>query len=190
MSGLGAPGAQDAAHNTSSSSSAGLPPHPPHLEDTGASAEPRAQDAPPSASPGRVARTWVRVARAFVLIFPVYALGYFEFSVSWLLIGLAIFFFWRRNSGCKSSRLSRALAFLQQQQQQMEQEEEEERKSGAARALDATELPSWVSLHSALIYSLVCVSSESVTTTSTITIFCSDFRHPCFRSRRHSKFCF
>lgn len=143
MSGLGAPGAQDAAQD--SNSTAALHPHPPHPENTGVPAEPSAQDAPPSSSPGRVARTWVRVARAFVLIFPVYALGYFEFSVSWLLIGLAIFFFWRRNSGCKSSRLSRALAFLQQQQQQMEQEEEEERRSRAARALDATELPSWVS---------------------------------------------
>lgn len=86
----------------------------------------------------------MRFAKAFVLIFPVYALGYFEFSVSWLLIGLAIFFFWRRNACGKSSRLSRALACLQQQEMEMEMKEEEEKRSRAARALDTTELPSWV----------------------------------------------
>uniref|UniRef100_A0A8C5BNX5 Extended synaptotagmin-like protein 2b n=1 Tax=Gadus morhua TaxID=8049 RepID=A0A8C5BNX5_GADMO len=48
----------------------------------------------------------------FVVIFPIYALGYFEFSLSWLLIGLVLFFCWRRNAGGKSSRLNRALAFL------------------------------------------------------------------------------
>ncbi|MCI4377017.1 hypothetical protein PGIGA_G00198570 [Pangasianodon gigas] len=159
MSGTGAPGAQDAAQKSSSTAAPPLPPpHHPHPHPPGETRmppEPSAQDAPTSSctsssssssSAGRVARTWVRFAKAFVLIFPVYALGYFEFSVSWLLIGLAIFFFWRRNSGCKSSRLSRALAFLQQQQQEMEMEmkEEEEKKSSAARALDTPELPSWV----------------------------------------------
>ncbi|XP_034159685.2 extended synaptotagmin-2 isoform X2 [Pangasianodon hypophthalmus] len=159
MSGTGAPGAQDAAQKSSSTAAPPLPPphhpHPHHPGETRMPPEPSAQDAPTSSctsssssssSAGRVARTWVRFAKAFVLIFPVYALGYFEFSVSWLLIGLAIFFFWRRNSGCKSSRLSRALAFLQQQQQEMEMEmkEEEEKKSSDARALDTPELPSWV----------------------------------------------
>ncbi|XP_060771590.1 extended synaptotagmin-2 [Neoarius graeffei] len=142
MSGNGAPGVQDAAQKISSTA-------PPHHRDTRIAREQNAQDAPTSSSSsssstGRVARTWMRFARAFVLIFPVYALGYCGFSVSWLLIGLALFFFWRRNSGCKSSRLNRALAFLQQQQQQMEMEEEEEKRSRAARALDTTELPSWV----------------------------------------------
>ncbi|GAA6072093.1 extended synaptotagmin-2 isoform X1 [Tachysurus ichikawai] len=152
MSGNGAPGAQDAAQN---SSSADPPLHPPHHPgQTRIPTAPSSQDALTSCSSssslsspsaGRVARTWVRFAKAFVLIFPVYALGYFECSVSWLLIGLAIFFFWRRNSGCKSSRLSRALAFLQQQQREIEEEEDE--KSGAARALETTELPSWVRDH-------------------------------------------
>ncbi|KAG7330610.1 hypothetical protein KOW79_006832 [Hemibagrus wyckioides] len=149
MSGTGAPGARDAAQESSSSADHPLPPpHPTRIPP-----EPSSQDSPTScssssssssfssSSAGRVARTWVRFAKAFVLIFPVYALGYFECSVSWLLIGLAIFFFWRRNAGCKSSRLSRALAFLQQQQREMEEDDQEEKR---ARALDTTELPSWV----------------------------------------------
>ncbi|XP_053537669.1 extended synaptotagmin-2 isoform X3 [Ictalurus punctatus] len=156
MSRNGAPGAQDAAQKSSSTAAPPLPPphHPDpqahHPGETRIPPEPSAQDAPTSSSPsssssaGRVARTWVRFAKAFVLIFPVYALGYFEFSVSWLLIGLAIFFFWRRNACGKSSRLSRALACLQQQEMEMEMKEEEEKRSRAARALDTTELPSWV----------------------------------------------
>lgn len=156
MSRNGAPGAQDAAQKSSSTAGPPLPPphHPDpqahHPGETRIPPEPSAQDAPTSSSPsssssaGRVARTWVRFAKAFVLIFPVYALGYFEFSVSWLLIGLAIFFFWRRNACGKSSRLSRALACLQQQEMEMEMKEEEEKRSRAARALDTTELPSWV----------------------------------------------
>ncbi|TUF20353.1 Extended synaptotagmin-2 [Bagarius yarrelli] len=149
MSGNAAAGAQDEAQNNSSSSTAADPP--PHQ--TPITPNPSSRDAPTSStssssssssfsssSAGRVARTWVRFAKAFVLVFPVYALGYLEFSVSWLLIGLAVVFFWRRNASCKSSRLSRALAFLHQQHRHME---EEERSSGAARALETTELPSW-----------------------------------------------
>lgn len=150
MSGTGAPGARDAAQESSSSTDHPLPPpHPTRIP-----TESTWQDAPTScssssssfssSSAGRVARTWVRFAKAFVLIFPVYALGYFECSVSWLLIGLAIFFFWRRNAGCKSSRLNRALAFLQQQQREMEEDEQEEKR---ARSLDTAELPSWVRHH-------------------------------------------
>uniref|UniRef100_A0A3Q2PN06 Extended synaptotagmin 2 n=1 Tax=Fundulus heteroclitus TaxID=8078 RepID=A0A3Q2PN06_FUNHE len=69
----------------------------------------------------------------FVIIFPIYALGYFEFSFSWLLIGLFIFFCWRRNAGEKLSRLSRALAFFDQ---------EEERS--AQQRLTTSDLPPWV----------------------------------------------
>uniref|UniRef100_A0A8C5AEB2 Extended synaptotagmin-like protein 2b n=1 Tax=Gadus morhua TaxID=8049 RepID=A0A8C5AEB2_GADMO len=66
----------------------------------------------PTSSAGELTRTWVQFAKTFVVIFPIYALGYFEFSLSWLLIGLVLFFCWRRNAGGKSSRLNRALAFL------------------------------------------------------------------------------
>ncbi|CAN9506356.1 unnamed protein product [Ophioblennius macclurei] len=86
-----------------------------------------------STSTGELTQTWAHVAKTFVLIFPIYALGYFEFSFSWLLIGLVIFFWWRRNTVGKHSRLSRALAFF---------EEEEERS--AALGLTTSDLPPWV----------------------------------------------
>ncbi|KAL2085590.1 hypothetical protein ACEWY4_018910 [Coilia grayii] len=77
-------------------------------------------------------RTWRQFAKTFMLIFPIYVLGYFEFSFSWLLIGLAVLFFWRRNSGNKNSRLSRALAFFDQEERSFKQ------------SLASSELPSWV----------------------------------------------
>ncbi|XP_072307060.1 extended synaptotagmin-2-A isoform X2 [Eucyclogobius newberryi] len=75
--------------------------------------------------------TWVHFVKTFVLIFPIYALGYFEFSFSWLLIGLVIFFWWRRNIGGKYNRLHRALSFF----------EHEER---GVKSLTTSDLPSWV----------------------------------------------
>ncbi|XP_069552403.1 extended synaptotagmin-2 isoform X2 [Brachyistius frenatus] len=86
----------------------------------------------PVSSTGELTQTWVQFAKTFVLIFPVYALGYFEFSFSWLLIGLVIFFWWRRNAGGKHSRLSRALAFFEQ-----------EERSGK-QGLTTSDLPPWV----------------------------------------------
>uniref|UniRef100_A0A8D0D116 Extended synaptotagmin 2 n=1 Tax=Sander lucioperca TaxID=283035 RepID=A0A8D0D116_SANLU len=77
-------------------------------------------------------QTWVHVAKTFVLIFPIYALGYFEFSFSWLLIGLVIFFWWRRITGGKNSRLSRALAFFEQEERSIKQ------------GLTTSDLPPWV----------------------------------------------
>ncbi|XP_041823468.1 extended synaptotagmin-2 isoform X2 [Melanotaenia boesemani] len=87
------------------------------------------EDAPVS-STSELTQTWVHFAKTFVLIFPIYVLGYFEFSFSWLLIGLVIFFWWRRNSGGKLNRLSRALAFFDQ----------EERSA----SLTTSDLPQWV----------------------------------------------
>ncbi|CAL8292272.1 unnamed protein product [Lota lota] len=66
----------------------------------------------PLSSASEHTQTWVQFAKTFVVIFPIYALGYFEFSFSWLLIGIVLFFCWRRNAGGKSGRLNRALAFL------------------------------------------------------------------------------
>lgn len=77
-------------------------------------------------------RTWLQFAKTFVIIFPVYVLGYFEFSFSWLLIALTIFFFWKRNTRCKNTRLNRALSFFEQE-------------DTVKQDLEATELPSWVS---------------------------------------------
>uniref|UniRef100_A0A4W6FJ54 Extended synaptotagmin 2 n=1 Tax=Lates calcarifer TaxID=8187 RepID=A0A4W6FJ54_LATCA len=83
-------------------------------------------------STSELTQTWVHFAKTFVLIFPIYALGYFEFSFSWLLIGLVIFFWWRRNTGGKHSRLSRALAFFEQEERSVKQ------------SLTTSDLPPWV----------------------------------------------
>lgn len=83
-------------------------------------------------STSELTQTWVHFAKTFVLIFPIYALGYFEFSFSWLLIGLVVFFWWRRNAGGKHSRLSQALAFF----------DYEERS--ATQGLKTSDLPPWV----------------------------------------------
>lgn len=85
----------------------------------------------PVSSTSELTQTWVHLAKTFVLIFPIYALGYFEFSFSWLLIGLVIFFWWRRNTGGKHSRLSRALAFFEQEER-------------GVKSLTTSDLPPWV----------------------------------------------
>lgn len=86
----------------------------------------------PVSSTSELTQTWVHVAKTFILIFPIYALGYFEFSFSWLLIGLVIFFWWRRNTGGKHSRLSRAIAFFEQEERSIKQR------------LTTSDLPPWV----------------------------------------------
>lgn len=86
----------------------------------------------PMSSTSELTQTWVHLAKTFVLIFPIYALGYFEFSFSWLLIGLVLFFWWKRNTGGKHSRLSRAFAFFEQEE------------SSATHCLTTSDLPPWV----------------------------------------------
>ncbi|XP_048693593.1 extended synaptotagmin-2 isoform X3 [Caretta caretta] len=71
-------------------------------------------------------------ARSFALIFPVYVLGYLGLSFSWILIALLGLFWLRRHRGGKSSRLGRALAFLQ----------DEERV--VRLSVSSAELPAWV----------------------------------------------
>lgn len=83
------------------------------------------------ASATELTHTWVHFVKTFVLIFPIYALGYFEFSFSWLLIGLVIFFWWRRNSGGKHNRIHRALSFFEQEER-------------GVKSLTTSDLPSWV----------------------------------------------
>lgn len=91
-----------------------------------------AQDDAPVSSASELTQSWVHLVKTFVLIFPIYALGYFEFSFSWLLIGLVIFFWWRRNTGGKHSRLSRAFAFFEQEER------------GVTQSLSTSDLPPWV----------------------------------------------
>uniref|UniRef100_A0A8C7KJE3 Extended synaptotagmin 2 n=1 Tax=Oncorhynchus kisutch TaxID=8019 RepID=A0A8C7KJE3_ONCKI len=86
----------------------------------------------PQSSVTDATRMWMKFAKTFIVIFPIYVLGYFEFSFSWVLIGLAIFFWWRRNQGHKNNRLTRALAFLEHEEKTVKQH------------LSTSELPPWV----------------------------------------------
>ncbi|KAM4551307.1 extended synaptotagmin-2 isoform 4-T4 [Odontesthes bonariensis] len=79
-----------------------------------------------------VTQMWIKFAKTFAIIFPIYVLGYFEFSFSWVLIGLAMLFYWRKNHGTKDYRINRALAFL------------EHDEKAAKQTLPTTELPPWV----------------------------------------------
>ncbi|KAL4635296.1 extended synaptotagmin-2-like, partial [Arapaima gigas] len=91
-----------------------------------------ATSAEPESVMSDVTRTWTRFARTFALIFPVYAIGWMGFSFSWILIGAAALFWWRKTRREKTSRLSRALAFL------------EHEETPARQRLVTAELPSWV----------------------------------------------
>lgn len=90
-------------------------------------------DDTPTSSTSELTQTWVHFAKTFVLLFPIYMLGYFEFSFSWLLIGLVILFWWKRNTGGKHSRLSRALSFFEQEERSVNQ------------GITTSDLPEWVS---------------------------------------------
>ncbi|XP_061587943.1 extended synaptotagmin-2-A-like isoform X2 [Cololabis saira] len=79
-----------------------------------------------------VSQMWINFAKTFAIIFPIYVLGYFEFSFSWVLIGLAMLFYWRKNYGGKDYRINRALAFLEHEEKVVRQ------------AVPTTELPPWV----------------------------------------------
>ncbi|XP_059914703.1 extended synaptotagmin-2 isoform X2 [Gadus macrocephalus] len=70
-------------------------------------------DDEPQSSLMEVSQMWTNFGRTFLLIFPIYVLGYLEFSFSWVLVALAAFFWWRKNHGMKNYRINRALAFLQ-----------------------------------------------------------------------------
>lgn len=80
-----------------------------------------------------VAGLLAQLARSFVLLLPVYALGYLGLSFSWVLLALALLVWCRRSRGLKATRLCRALALL---------EDEERAVRLGVRACD---LPAWVS---------------------------------------------
>ncbi|KAG8431335.1 hypothetical protein GDO86_019028 [Hymenochirus boettgeri] len=73
-----------------------------------------------------------RFARTFVLVFPVYVLGWLGWSFTWILVALGALMWWRKNRGSKWSRLHRAMDFIYR-----------EEKSVRA-AIPATDLPAWV----------------------------------------------
>ncbi|KAM8849410.1 extended synaptotagmin-2 isoform 2-T2 [Spinachia spinachia] len=86
----------------------------------------------PQSSLTDVTQMWIKFGKTFALILPIYILGYFEFSFSWVLVGLAALCYWKRNHGGKDYRINRAMAFL-----------EHEDKAGK-QCLTTSELPPWV----------------------------------------------
>uniref|UniRef100_A0A8C2DQU0 Extended synaptotagmin-like protein 2a n=1 Tax=Cyprinus carpio TaxID=7962 RepID=A0A8C2DQU0_CYPCA len=74
----------------------------------------------------------IKFAKTFLLIFPIYVLGYLEFSFSWVLIVLAALFWLRRNQGSRFAPVNRALAFLEQEERAVRQ------------SVRSSELPPWV----------------------------------------------
>lgn len=95
--------------------------------------EPAVPDEGPQTSVADATQMGIKFAKTFLLIFPIYLLGYLEFSFSWVLIGLAGLFWLQRNRGERFARVNQALAF-------MEQEERESRQS-----VQSSDLPPWVS---------------------------------------------
>ncbi|XP_024120833.1 extended synaptotagmin-2 isoform X3 [Oryzias melastigma] len=79
-----------------------------------------------------VIQMWIQFAKSFAVIFPIYVLGYFEFSFSWVLIGLAMFFYWRKHYGKRDYRINRALAYLEHEDKVVK------------RSFPTTEMPPWV----------------------------------------------
>ncbi|KAF7643474.1 hypothetical protein LDENG_00238770 [Lucifuga dentata] len=76
----------------------------------------------PQSSLTDITQMWIKFGKTFAIIFPIYVLGYFEFSFSWVLIGLAAFFWWRRSYGSnKEYRINRALAFLEHEEKEVRQ---------------------------------------------------------------------
>ncbi|XP_052403573.1 extended synaptotagmin-2-A-like isoform X1 [Carassius gibelio] len=74
----------------------------------------------------------IKFAKTFLLIFPIYVLGYLEFSFSWVLIALAALFWLRRNQSSRFAPVNRALAFLEQEERAVRQ------------SVRSSELPPWV----------------------------------------------
>uniref|UniRef100_UPI0037E99819 extended synaptotagmin-2-like isoform X3 n=1 Tax=Semicossyphus pulcher TaxID=241346 RepID=UPI0037E99819 len=86
----------------------------------------------PQSSLTDITQMWIKFGKTFAIIFPIYILGYFEFSFSWVLIGLAMLFYWRKNHGSKDYRINRALAFLEHEEKVVKQN------------VPTAELPPWV----------------------------------------------
>lgn len=83
--------------------------------------------------------TGVNFAKTFLLVFPVYVLGYLGLSFTWILISLAVLFWLRRNQGTRISGVNKALAFFEHQEKAVKQ------------SLPTSELPPWVSRSSVLL---------------------------------------
>lgn len=115
---------------------------------------PEELDEEPQSALTDVTQMWIKFGKTFAIIFPIYILGYFEFSFSWVLIGLAMLFYWRKNHGGKDYRINRALAFLEHEEKVVKQ------------SVPTAELPPWVSppvlLHSWYYHHLASLCFDSV----------------------------
>nr|XP_015214151.1 PREDICTED: extended synaptotagmin-3 isoform X1 [Lepisosteus oculatus] len=70
--------------------------------------------------------------RAFVFLFPVYLTGYLGLSISWVLLCLMLWTWWRRNRKVKSTRLDTAIDFLENERFVINEE------------MKALNMPAWV----------------------------------------------
>ncbi|XP_057189431.1 extended synaptotagmin-2 isoform X2 [Triplophysa rosa] len=95
--------------------------------------KPVVTDEEPQTSVADATQMGIKFAKTFLLIFPIYVLGYLEFSFSWVLIGLAALFWLKRNRGGERfARVNQALAFLEQEERAVRQ------------SVQTSELPPWV----------------------------------------------
>lgn len=101
---------------------------------TGPPLSPDQPEAQQQSSLTELIQMWIQFGKTFAIIFPIYVLGYFAFSFSWVLIGLAALFYWRKNHGNKDYRVNRAIAFLEHEEKAVKQ------------SVPTTDLPPWVSL--------------------------------------------
>ncbi|XP_056335825.1 extended synaptotagmin-2-A isoform X4 [Danio aesculapii] len=89
-------------------------------------------DEEPQSSVTEATQMGIKFAKTFLLIFPIYLLGYLEFSFSWVLIGLGLVFWLKRNQGSRFARVNQAMAFLEQEERTVRQ------------TIRSSELPPWV----------------------------------------------
>ncbi|XP_066441449.1 extended synaptotagmin-2 isoform X3 [Eleutherodactylus coqui] len=101
-------------------------------QDEGSEAPPAVPTEEPGMISVDIAGLLYQFAKTFVLIFPVYVLGYLGLSFSWLLLALVFLMWFKKNKGGKSSRLQRALAFLENEEKTIK------------HSISSAELPAWV----------------------------------------------
>ncbi|KAL0201291.1 hypothetical protein M9458_004478, partial [Cirrhinus mrigala] len=104
-----------------------VPPSPMDVKPPG----PEIPDEEPQSAVSDATQMGIKFAKTFLLIFPIYVLGYLEFSFSWVLIILAALFWLRRNQGSRFARVNKALEFLEQEEQAVRQ------------TVQSSELPPW-----------------------------------------------
>lgn len=77
--------------------------------------------------------TGIKFGKHFLVVFPIYVLGYFGFSFSWILILLAMVFWLRRNHGTRFPVVNKTLQFFDDEEKVVRQ------------GLPTSKLPPWAS---------------------------------------------